>query len=145
MRLIGSILIVGITLIPLIYGDECLPKLLNFQSDVNKLWGNFKKGYRLDYNTSQEDSHRFEIFSENVKMIMKHNLEHDLGLHTYRLGINKYAAMVIRMILSKRISSFFRFRRTVNIVQNTMDFDTANILVRYIRNYAVYLLQQHLI
>ncbi|CAF5109474.1 unnamed protein product, partial [Rotaria sp. Silwood1] len=26
-------------------------------------------------------------------MIIKHNLEHDLGLHTYRLGINKYATL----------------------------------------------------
>jgi hypothetical protein len=109
MRLIGAILIIGITLIPLIFStdssidDDFLPKLLTVQSDVNKLWGNFKRGYRLDYNTSNEDAHRFKIFRNNVKMIIKHNLEHDLGLQTYRLGINKYAALVIRMVLSSKI------------------------------------------
>ena len=30
----------------------------------------------------------------NVAVIRKHNLEHDLGLHSYTLGLNKYADLV---------------------------------------------------
>jgi cathepsin L len=99
MRLIESILIIGIALIPLIcsttpsLGDGFLPKLINLQSDVDTLWTSFKKGYKMTYNTTAEETHRFKIFTNNVKFIIQHNLEHDLGLHTYRLGINKYTAL----------------------------------------------------
>ena len=89
MRLILSIFIIGITLIPLIYsktvslGDGYyLPTLDNIESHVDTLWSNFKKGYGIVYNTTTEEIHRFKIFANHVKMIIKHNLEHDLGLHT---------------------------------------------------------------
>jgi hypothetical protein len=101
MRLILSIFIIGIALIPLIcstpvsLGDGFyLPTLENVDSHIDNLWTNFKKGYGIVYNTSAEELHRFKIFANHVKMIIKHNLEHDLGLNTFRLGINKYATMV---------------------------------------------------
>jgi hypothetical protein len=34
------------------------------------------------------------IWEDNVAIIRKHNLEADLGLHTYTLGMNKYGDMV---------------------------------------------------
>lgn len=101
MRLIVTLLIVGIVLIPSIssvsvsLGDGFyLPTIENVETHVDSLWTNFKKGYGFIYNTTTEELHRFQIFANHVKMIVKHNLEHDLGLHTFRLGINKYAAMV---------------------------------------------------
>jgi len=101
MRLVLNIFIIGIALIPLIYstppislGDGFyLPKLENVESHIDNLWSNFKKGYGIVYNTTVEELHRFKIFAHHVKMIMKHNLEHDLGLHTFRLGINKFAIL----------------------------------------------------
>ena len=30
----------------------------------------------------------------NIAIIRKHNLEHDLGLHSYTLGMNKYGDLV---------------------------------------------------
>lgn len=99
MRLIEIILIVGIVLIPSIssvsLGDGFyLPNIENLETHVDSLWSNFKKGYGIVYNTTADELHRFRIFANNMKMIVKHNLEHDLGLHTFRLGVNKYAAMV---------------------------------------------------
>jgi len=100
MRLISSIFIIGIVLIPLIcstsvsLGDGfTLPKVENLETHIDNLWKNFKKGYRVMYNTSSEEVKRFKIFTNNIKMIIKHNLENDLGIHTYRLGINKYATL----------------------------------------------------
>lgn len=90
-------------LIPLALGSPIaleqsftLPTLDNVESHLNNLWDNFKKGYGVFYNTTAEEFHRFQIFAGHIKLIVKHNLEHDLGLHTYRLGVNRFAAMVKR-------------------------------------------------
>ena len=34
------------------------------------------------------------IWEDHIALIRKHNLEADLGLHTYTLGMNKYGDMV---------------------------------------------------
>ena len=98
MRLI---LICTLLLLPEIGGSPIsleegftLPTLENVEAHLSNLWQNFKKGYGFVYESSAEEYHRFQIFAGHVKMIIKHNLEHDLGLHTYRLGINRFAAMV---------------------------------------------------
>jgi hypothetical protein len=109
MRLIGCILIIGIISIPLIcsttvtLGEGFLPKLTNLQSNVDKLWTDFKKGYKLAFNTTAEEIHRLKIFVDNIKVIIKHNMEQDLGLHSYRLGVNEFTAFVSRMVLLSRI------------------------------------------
>ncbi|CAF0801614.1 unnamed protein product [Didymodactylos carnosus] len=91
-------------LLPLVYSEVFhLPAIENIENHISNLWTNFKKGYGFVYNTSVEEVHRFNIFYKNVKMIIQHNLEHDLGLHTYRMGINKYAAV-----------SNEEFRKTLN-------------------------------
>jgi hypothetical protein len=116
MHLIRSIFIIGITLIPLICSTKVslgdgffLPSLKNIESQVDNLWTNFKKGYGIKYNTTEEVQ-RFKIFANNMKMIIKHNLEHDLGLHTYRLGINKYATLVNRgFFVVKKILFIFLY------------------------------------
>ena len=102
MRLVVVFAIVSISLVkssPISLGDEFhLPSVADIESHVDKLWTNFKKGYNVVYNTSVEELHRFNIFVKHVKMIVQHNIEHDLGLHTYRLGINKFATLVSRGI-----------------------------------------------
>ncbi|UYV60936.1 MCM2 [Cordylochernes scorpioides] len=62
-----------------------------------KLW----QGYFNNFRNSQvlheknyhgeEDQVRKAIFEENLKKIVQHNLEYDLGMHSYYLGINKYS------------------------------------------------------
>ncbi len=34
------------------------------------------------------------LWEENVAMIRKHNLESDMGIHSYTLGINQFGDMV---------------------------------------------------
>ena len=40
--------------------------------------------------TLQHDN-RKNVFISNLKLIQKHNAEHALGLHTFALGVNKFA------------------------------------------------------
>lgn len=40
------------------------------------------------------DISRRAAFEANVEIIRKHNLEADLGLHTYTLGMNNYGDLV---------------------------------------------------
>jgi len=100
MRLIILFTVVCISLVtssPVSLGDGfTIPSIENVETHINNLWTSFKNGYGLVYNTSLEEMHRLRIFTNNVKMIIQHNIEHDLGLHTYRLGVNKFAAMVKR-------------------------------------------------
>lgn len=42
----------------------------------------------------RNDFSRRAAFEANAELIRKHNLEADLGLHTYTLGMNKYGDMV---------------------------------------------------
>jgi hypothetical protein len=50
------------------------------------------------------------VFKKNVAMINGHNLEADLGLHSYTLKINKFADMVQASIwLRWTICSIFPF------------------------------------
>ena len=49
---------------------------------------------------------RRAAWEANVEIIRKHNLEADLGLHTYTLGVNNYADLVgYSEILNRRFSS----------------------------------------
>jgi hypothetical protein len=100
MRLIILFTIVFISLVtssPVPLGDGfSLPSLENVETHISNLWEDFKKGYGIVYNTTLEEMNRLKIFAKHVKMIIQHNIEYDLGLHTYRLGINKFAAMVKR-------------------------------------------------
>lgn len=60
---------------------------LNLDSE----WENFKTKYGKNHLTSQEHDARKNIFANNLKFIEKHNAEHALGLHTFTVGINKFA------------------------------------------------------
>ena len=44
---------------------------------------------------------RRSIFADNLRVIEKHNAEHALGLHSYTLGVNKFADMSHEEFLSK--------------------------------------------
>ena len=47
------------------------------------------------------------IWEKNVRLIQKHNLEADRGVHTYTLGINKYADMV-GIVISTSLGKMFK-------------------------------------
>ncbi|KAF6017184.1 hypothetical protein EB796_024514 [Bugula neritina] len=62
-------------------------------NELNEHWDLFKVTHNKEYNSQQEETLRRMIWEGHVDYIAKHNREHDMGLHTYTLGINQYADM----------------------------------------------------
>ncbi|UYV60947.1 CTSL [Cordylochernes scorpioides] len=97
--------LVALTLLAL--GSQCLARPTN---DDDHHWERFKTitlslaiwvGHFNNFRYLQElhgknyqgleDQVRKAIFEEKLKKIVQHNLEYDLGMHSYYLGINKYS------------------------------------------------------
>merc|ERR1719187_2333257 len=54
-------------------------------------WEAFKLKFERSYSSVEEHDLRRSIFADNLRLIESHNLEHALGLHTYTLGVNRFA------------------------------------------------------
>lgn len=69
-----------------------------FDTDLNFHWENFKKIYGKTY-TNQEESARRLIWEGNVNEILHHNLDADMGLHSFKRGVNEYADLTLEEFL----------------------------------------------
>jgi len=78
-----------LTLCALFVGTFCVP---TFDSSLNESWELFKRVYAKVY-TPEEEQDRRAIWEENVRKIQAHNLEADMDIHTYTMGMNKYGDM----------------------------------------------------
>ncbi|XP_074647204.1 cathepsin L-like [Tubulanus polymorphus] len=63
--------------------------------EYDSFWVSYKTTHDKQYTTS-EDSLRRLIWEDNLKYIARHNLEADMGKHTFWLGTNEYADMTNR-------------------------------------------------
>merc|ERR1712168_952658 len=61
-----------------------------FDSSLDSYWETFKRRHNKQYEETVEKIRRV-IWEKNLALIRQHNLEADLGMHTYTLGINEYA------------------------------------------------------
>ncbi|CAH1790413.1 unnamed protein product [Owenia fusiformis] len=78
--------------------------------NLDAQWNLFKKTHNKVY-TQIEETMRRIIFERNVQRIQSHNLEADMGLHTYRLGMNKYGDLTdeeYRTLLGYRMTNTTR-------------------------------------
>ncbi|CAF2632084.1 unnamed protein product [Rotaria sp. Silwood2] len=78
---------VFIALCVLFVGAYCAPVLDN---QLGNEWALFKSVYQKQYNTTEEENIRQKIWERNLAKIHQHNLEADLGIHTYTLGMNRF-------------------------------------------------------
>ena len=62
--------------------------------DSEILWNKYQEKFQKGYANGEEAAKRRATFEENVKRITQHNLEEDLGLHSYRMGLNQFTDMV---------------------------------------------------
>lgn len=67
-----------------------LSPLLTLPETYDDLWIPYKMKHKRLYDAKHED-HRRQIWEKNAHMIAKHNLEADVGLHTYWLELNKFS------------------------------------------------------
>jgi cathepsin L len=68
----------------------CVYSAPTFNVELDSQWALFKTTFGKQYSTAEEITRRL-AWEANVAIIRQHNLEHDLGLHTYTLGLNNYA------------------------------------------------------
>ncbi|CAF1474601.1 unnamed protein product, partial [Adineta ricciae] len=57
---------------------------------VNGQWKAWKNQFQKSY-TNVEERLRRMIWEKNLELVEEHNRRADLGLHTYRLGMNQFA------------------------------------------------------
>jgi len=79
-----------IALCVLFVGAYCAPML---DEQLGSHWALFKNVHGKQYSSVEEESGRRAIWEANVAKIRKHNLEADMGLHTYTLGMNRFGDM----------------------------------------------------
>jgi len=66
---------------------------LALDSDVSAIWKKYKETYGKQYFAFAEEMRRKAIFTENLNKIVHHNVEADLGLHSFRRGLNRFTDM----------------------------------------------------
>jgi len=73
----------------------CVYSAPTFNVELDETWGLFKRTYEKTYASFDEEVQRRSAWEANIDIIRKHNLEADLGLHTYTLGMNKYGDLTL--------------------------------------------------
>ncbi|CAF0974312.1 unnamed protein product [Adineta steineri] len=73
---------------------------LAYNKTHNQQWKLWKNKHRKNYSDAEELVRR-SVWENNLKMIEEHNLQVDLGVHTYRLGMNQYGDLTVNEFVQK--------------------------------------------
>ncbi|CAF0720178.1 unnamed protein product [Adineta steineri] len=71
---------------------------LAYNKTHNQQWKLWKNKHKKNYSDAEELVRR-TVWENNLKMIEEHNLQADLGVHTYRLGMNQYGDLTANEIM----------------------------------------------
>ncbi|KAK3094679.1 hypothetical protein FSP39_004824 [Pinctada imbricata] len=101
-----------------------------FDVNLNNEWEKFKVEFNRNYMPSEESIRR-SIWEGHIRLIEKHNLEADLGLHTYRLGMNDFGDLsneefrqMMNGYVMRNTTSENVFTATGNALPETVDWRT---------------------
>jgi len=72
----------------------CVYSAPTFNAELDAPWAIFKATFGKQY-SGEEEINRRSAWEANLKIIRTHNLEADLGLHTYTLGMNAYGDLTL--------------------------------------------------
>ena len=61
-----------------------------FDASLDNAWLEFQREHKKVYNSVEESTKRRSIWETNLKFIRQHNMEYELGHHTFNLKMNKY-------------------------------------------------------
>ncbi|XBI95740.1 hypothetical protein VPH35_032135 [Triticum aestivum] len=61
------------------------------EEEVRRMYAEWMSEHRRTYNAIGEEERRFEVFRDNLRYIDQHNAAADAGLHSFRLGLNRFA------------------------------------------------------
>ncbi|KAL8615243.1 hypothetical protein ACOMHN_050284 [Nucella lapillus] len=69
--------------------------------DLDAEWMTFKKTFNKLYNNVEDEAYRRTVWEYHLDYIQRHNLEADLGVHSYFLGVNEFADMPNKEFVQK--------------------------------------------
>ena len=92
----------------------------NFDGSLDSYWNQFKAHHGKKYSNGEEEAKRRLIFESNVKYINQHNMEADVGKHSYWLKMNKYGDMTAQEFV--RTMNGFNMTRTMKKSANSPRF-----------------------
>ncbi|UYV70826.1 CTSL [Cordylochernes scorpioides] len=81
MKYLAAILLLAATVI------QARP---SFDQEFSRHWNSFKETFHKTY-PRHEELLRRTVFEYNLRKVVGHNVAHDLGLKSFRLGLNEYA------------------------------------------------------
>lgn len=120
VALVGSVLL-AVVLLGLC--SSTASAVVTYRDVLNEEWQEYKAKFNKIYADKHEDNYRFKLFLDSKHKIARHNQRHANGLHSYTLGLNKYADMSHR-----------EFVRTMNgyrpHLKRTQDFQSEQEEVR---------------
>jgi len=58
-------------------------------------WEDWKALNGKDYVGAEEESKRLSIWEDNKRFVLKHNYEYDMGKHSFKVGLNKFADLTL--------------------------------------------------
>lgn len=100
-----------------------------YRDVLNEEWNEFKEAHNKSYKDKTEDNYRFKVFMENKLKIARHNRRQANGLHSFTLGLNKYADMTPQEF--KRVLNGFKpslKMRSNDIVHPAVVVETSELL-----------------
>jgi len=95
---------------------------LAFDVTLNQQWKLWKDANNKQYSDAEEHVRR-AVWESNLKIVQEHNLEADLGVHTYWLGMNAYADLTNTEFVKQMNGYNATLKGTRNQVRNTFTFD----------------------
>jgi len=103
---------------------NCVHSFLNLRSDFKNYWLSYKSLYRKNYESQLEDFARRMIWQNNLLKIQKHNIEFDLGLHTYTMGVNQFTDL-----------TFEEYSKFLNPMNYSKEFNKGSTYLKPINSY----------
>ncbi|GFV95228.1 cathepsin L [Trichonephila clavipes] len=88
-------------------------KHMLFDPELNEHWENFKKAFGKHYEGKEEVARRI-IWEQKVADVVRHNLRYDVGIHSYRKGLNEYSDLEH----NEFVRIFNGYRRQANFKSN---------------------------
>jgi cathepsin L len=102
---------------------------------LNQQWNMWKKNNNKQYSNT-EDQVRRVAWENNLKIVQQHNLQADLGVHTFYLGMNKFADLTLTEFVKmmngynatgaprRQASQTFTFNPSLTDLPDTVDWRT---------------------
>jgi hypothetical protein len=61
------------------------------EEETRRVYAEWMAQHGRTYNALGEEDRRFQVFRDNLRYIDQHNTAADAGLHSFRLGLNRFA------------------------------------------------------